>query len=65
MRELEEAVSCKEEELRLADTEAADLNSQLGHKDAQLAQMVSTGGDVYFTSYLRIWGLKDIYSITR
>nr|XP_053640478.1 uncharacterized protein LOC128694398 [Cherax quadricarinatus] len=38
VRELEEAVSRKEEELRLADTEACELNSQLQSRDVALAQ---------------------------
>lgn len=40
VKELEEAVSRKEEELRLADVEACDINSQLEAKDAVLEQKV-------------------------
>lgn len=40
VKELEEAVGCKEEELRLADVEACEINSQLEAKDAALEQKV-------------------------
>lgn len=40
IKELEEAVGCKEEELRLADVEACEINSQLEARDAALEQKV-------------------------
>lgn len=40
VRELEEALGRKEEELRLADVEACEINSQLEARDAALAQKV-------------------------
>ncbi|XP_063862381.1 uncharacterized protein LOC135101930 isoform X4 [Scylla paramamosain] len=40
VRELEEALGRKEEELRLADVEACEINSQLEARDAALAQKI-------------------------
>lgn len=40
VRELEEALGRKEEELRLADIEACETNGQLEARDAALAQKV-------------------------
>lgn len=42
VRELEEAIGRKEEELRLADNEASELNQQLQSRDAALTLKVCT-----------------------
>lgn len=41
VRELEEAIGRKEEELRLADNEASELNQQLQSRDAALTLKVT------------------------